>query len=366
MPIIIGSRCCRLIEILSLAAAAALLLGSVGCGSDSSSSGGGNAAADGVRLVRDAAGKVTAVTFQGAEVKDASLAVLKDHPGVQSLTLLNCSSVSDAAMKSIGAQKELTTLTINQTGIGDAGLLMLKPGTLPSLKNLILSDLPVTGEGMAGLSAAPECEELELFRLHIGDQSLKVLSGLSHLKRLSLQSCPNLTGEGLSYLAGLGELKELDLRGTVLTKAGLQQLATLTQLQQVLPAKENLTDEGLKYLGQMTSLRTLQCRDVEITDKGLSFLAAMPNLEELELNRCGSITNEGLIHLATIRSLKRLHLNECPQITDDGMVHLKGVTNLELVSVTDSPVSGAAAKQLKEWIPQSAVFYGVSPGVIRL
>lgn len=333
-----------------------------GCGGDSTGTGRAKtAASNGVRMIKDTDDKVIGVKFYGPTVTDADIAVLADHPNLQSLTFMECFAVSDAGLASVDNQPDLKTLTIANVTFGDEGLLALASENLTSLTKLSLTNLPVTDTGMGFLKAIPNCEELELFGLAIEDQGLASMAELSAIRRLNLQSCGRVNGDGLGHLAALANLRELNLQGTILSTEGLEQLGHLSQLEHVRLDPANLTDDGLSQLTKLSGLKQLEIREVEITDAGLAHLAALQKLEVLDIDMCESITNEGLVHLAKLNSLKRLSLTGCPKLTADGMVHLEGMKGLELLSVIDSPVSDEAAKTLKTAIPQCTIFFGISP-----
>jgi hypothetical protein len=72
------------------------------------------------------------------------------------------------------------------------------------------------------------------------------LPWLRGVRTLRLDSCPQLTGEGLQHLAGLTSLVAADC--------------------------PNMTDEGLRHLGSVVKLELSWCR--QITDAGLRHLGA--------------------------------------------------------------------------------------------
>ncbi|HIE99309.1 MAG: hypothetical protein ABGZ23_21175 [Fuerstiella sp.] len=338
----------------------------VGCGDSSSVSSKATPAGAGVRLSKNPDGGVKGATFSGPHVVDNDVKVIADYSDLKSITFMECPAVTDAAMKSLNSQTGLTSLIINNTEIGDAGLLSLSADSMASLKSLMLTNLPATDAGMSCLAAMPGCDDVELFGLTISDEGLQPFSNLSALRRLCLQNCGNITGTGLSNLSTLSELQELDLRGTVLSEQGMQELGRLVQLHSLLLDAENTTDEGLAQVSMITALKKFSFTDVPVTDDGLAHVASLQQLEELNIFECKQITNDGLIHLAKLKSMKRLSLMECPMLTGDGMVHLEAMTGLELLSVTDSPVPEKAVRRLKEFIPQCTIYFGITPATQSL
>ncbi|MEO2020164.1 MAG: hypothetical protein ABGZ53_38020 [Fuerstiella sp.] len=337
-----------------------------GCGDSSSGSSKATPAGNGVRLSKDPDGGVNGATFSGPHVVDNDVKVIADYSDLKSITFMECPAVTDAAMKSLNSQTGLTSLIINNAKIGDAGLLSLSAESMASLKQLMLTNLPATDKGMSCLAVMPGCDDVELFGLKISDDGLQPFSNLPALRRLCLQNCGNITGTGLSSLSTLSELRELDLRGTVLSEDGMLELGHLVQLELLLLDAVNTTDKGLAQVAGITALKTFGFTDAPVTDDGLAHLASLQRLEELNISECKQITNDGLLHLAKLKSLKRLSLMECPMLTGDGMVHFEAMTGLEMLSVTDSPVSEKAVRKLKESIPQCTIFFGITPATRSL
>jgi len=331
-----------------------------GCSESSTKDDSAAAAGSSVRLSKNPDGGIEGVTFSGPDAADSDVKVIADYPDLKSVTFMECPAVTDAAMESLNSSTGLTSLVISNANIGDPGLKSLSAECVTSLTSVILSNLPATDKGMSCLAAMSNCDDVELFGLKISDEGLEVLSNLGALRRLSLRQCENVDGTGLSHLTKLAELRELDLRGTVLTEAGMRELGRLTQLEGIILDEENTTDAGLSEIAKISGLRILSFDDVRVTDDGLAHLASLPHLEELSISQC-QITDNGLVHLAKLKTLRRLSINECHKISGEGMAHLESMTGLEMLSVNDSPVPEEAAMKLKEAIPECTIYYGYAP-----
>ena len=88
----------------------------------------------------------------------------------------------------------------------------------------------------------------------INDGALGHLQGLSQLRSLVLSDTP-ITGEGLEHLRGLREIRALSLAGTRITDAGLTYLKALPQLESLDLGNTQIADAGLAHLKPLARLR---------------------------------------------------------------------------------------------------------------
>jgi hypothetical protein len=144
--------------------------------------------------------------------------------------------------------------------------------------------------GITGLNASGQ----------MTDAALERLSRLGHVTRLNLDGSKRLTDAGLRHLAGMPQLRELDLSdypgGTI-------------------------TDHGLAALRHLTELRHFKmCWQGAVSDAGVAHLARCDRLESVNL--LGTPTGDGALHALTgkpdLRSLKTGR-----QVTDAGLQILR-------------------------------------------
>jgi hypothetical protein len=102
---------------------------------------------------------------------------------------------------------------------------------------------------------------------------------------------PEVTDEGLQYVAGLKRLEHLSLYNTSITDAGLQHLEGLTKLQVLDLSCTKVTDAGLRHIERLTQLQKLELSGV--TDAGLQRLKGLAQLQELVLYNCW-VTDAGV------------------------------------------------------------------------
>ena len=163
------------------------------------------------------------------QLSDADLAEVRDLPGLEVLNVQELSRpqpqpgetaidsttgrpwqwITDeglAPLKDLPALTELTFTSSRISGVGLAGL--------TRLKSLTFYTRPLPEEGMKAIGQLASLEQLTL---RVTDDALLAhLAGLSKLRQLTLWSSrtvgTGITGSGLQFLAGLENLRELNLR----------------------------------------------------------------------------------------------------------------------------------------------------------
>ena len=78
----------------------------------------------------------------------------------------------------------------------------------------------------------------------------------------------NATDANLKEVAGLKNLRSLDLAGTKVTDAGLKELAGLKSLSSLNLVGTPVTDAGLKELAALKNLHILNVNETQVTDAG--------------------------------------------------------------------------------------------------
>ncbi|MGE0606352.1 MAG: hypothetical protein AB7O62_04430 [Pirellulales bacterium] len=79
---------------------------------------------------------------------------------------------------------------------------------------------------------------------------------------------PDVTDETLQLLAGMPNLREVDLNGTKVTDAGLAALAVLPKLEDLRLSRTAITDDGFRqHLLEKESLMKLDLRETEVASK---------------------------------------------------------------------------------------------------
>ena len=272
-------------------------------------------------------GNGTVVTFEGEQVSDASLALLKHLPELKAVRVRDC-KVTDAGLAHLHRLTGLEDLTLaGLDGVTDAGLEHL--AGLPNLASLDLLALEqLTEAGLRPLRALPRLRSLYLVGPVITDQGVAHLVRLRHLETLHFSA--RLTAAGLARLRDLPKLRELDLS----------------------PVGE-MTSDRLAQLGHLAQLDVLELSYVHFSDDNLVHLKGLTNLRKLNL--AGSwVTDAGLIHVAALSTLAELDLSGT-KVTDAGLKHLRALRNLDVLGLADTAVTEAGAKSIEAAIPGLAV-----------
>ena len=198
---------------------------------------------------------------------------------------------------------------------------------------------------------------------------------LNSLKKLWLDSCPQVTDAGLKELAGLTSLESLHLAGAGVKGPGLKELKDLKQLRWVEFGNGGVSDEALRSLRQVGLLHALASAsygtgarrpaspaevqalglnsDKGVTDAGLKELKDFTDLEYLFLAGAG-VTDAGLTELKDFKSLHTLDLSSTA-VTDAGLRELKDFKGLQNLYVRETKVTEAGVKELKAALPRCVI-----------
>ena len=157
----------------------------------------------------------------------------------------------------------------------------------------------------------------------IDDDGVKSLAACKSLKVLALDELSFAGSNGISALAGLNELEELYLAGTI------------------------VDDDTCKVIARFPRLKKLRLARNQVSDVALAVLSTCSRLEELDLSEDSLITDAGMGHVAKLTGLKKLNLWRV-QISDDGVLRLAPLTKLEWLNLDNTKLSDAGLPALKE------------------
>lgn len=171
-----------------------------------------------------------------------------------------------------------------------------------------------TDNDVQRLAGLKNLKKLDLSLTYVSDRGIESLQKLPQLEDLNLASAEFITDAAISYLRANRSLRRLNLRGT------------------------DVTDTTLKYAAELTGLRQLDVSQTQISDVGLDHLAALGELEDLNLGG-NKISGVSLNVLKLLPKLKKLSFNGiqrrnaglcwAPVITDRELDTLSLLTNLE-------------------------------------
>ncbi|MDO5580546.1 MAG: hypothetical protein Q4G69_05390 [Planctomycetia bacterium] len=246
--------------------------------------------------------------------------------------------------------KKLTSITINNSNIKDASLEVL--ATLPELKTLdIRRDLMLENSSLEILQKMPKLETLLAYYNKFTNSGMNKISKVKTLKVVDVRGCPDVSDNGAKYLARLPLVEELYFRGSI-TNEGIQNLAQAPKLRFVeFQDCNEINDMGIdafKSLKTLTELRLFRCKG--ISDETVKGIASMPfvRLELRDLN----LSNEGILALKGKTTLKAIELAELPGVDAAGLNDLlSSLPALEDLNLFAIPFDDACAKTVAEKLP---------------
>lgn len=275
-------------------------------------------------------------------ITDAGLSVLSNLSKLQHLNLSSCSKLTDSCLQHIAGLRCLTFLSLNQTKVSDAGMLMYLQSGSSVLCQLSLNQTAITNSTLTVLPACvPQLRMLSIKHTKVSDVS--PLAELRNLQTLHLDST-GVQENSLRCLATHPSLSALSLAGIPAADGNhtLEIISGLSLTQLTLPGRHSVTDSGLLFLSKQTLLLELDLTDyTQLTDHGIMKLANMTRLKKLSLSNT-QVSDAGLQGLVNLKELQELCL-------DRTAVTSRGVANF----VTHLPhlqVMGLASTQVGDTV----------------
>ena len=244
---------------------------------------------------------------------DKGLEALVKCRGLEELSI-GSPGITDAGMDHVAKLTNLTSLVVfGCDNVTDRGLARL--AGLKSLTHLYIADTDITISGLNRLNSLSN-----LSRLHVGelrrDGAVLDLSGMTNLEDLLLsfahKSADAFTDADLVSLAGLKQLKGLQIGPPDFTDNGVASLTGLVRLERLSMGGAGLTDEAFKHVGNMKRLQLVTASDGvwdvdksawgsggSFTDKALSYLEGLTQLNMLE------ISSEHVFSSAAVQRLRK-------------------------------------------------------------
>jgi hypothetical protein len=148
------------------------------------------------------------------------------------------------------------------------------------------------------------------------DSDLAKLAGLKNLKILQIDD-GLITDDGIKHLASLENLEHLRLRHSPITDAGLAQLAKFPNLRWLNLPHADFTDAGLVELTKLPKLEFLRFSSKNVTDAGIAEIAKYPSLRILHTINV-PLTDASIPHIIKMEKLESLYVDGS-KLTDDGL-----------------------------------------------
>ncbi|XP_041103536.1 uncharacterized protein si:ch73-173p19.1 [Polyodon spathula] len=242
-------------------------------------------------------------------ITDSGLTVLASLQKLQHLNLAACSKLTDNCLQYIKGLKSLSFLSLDQTKVSDAGMVIFLESAPSSLIQLSLNQTGITEKTLAMLpSSVPQLKLLSIKQTKICDVS--TLKELRCLHTLHLDSTC-VSENSLQHLAAHPALSSLSLAGIPVANGNkvLQIISGLRLNHLTLPGRQSVTDSGLEFLSQLVLLTELDLTDyTQVTNQGVCHLAGMSRLKKLSLSNT-LVTDEGLVSLQSLQELVELCLD---------------------------------------------------------
>ncbi len=243
----------------------------------------------------------------------------------------------------------ITEVSFRGVVIGDDDLRLLSG--LPRLRSLLLNDTPITDEGLVHVGQIATLQNLDVRGCPLSNAGMSHLTSLRELRALRLSGQSGATtvdDAGLAPIGQLTSLKALLLDHLWISEVGLAELQGLKKLEELYLAQTLVGDEAVATLAnQFPALKKLRISRTQVTGDGLAPLSQLTQLEDLDLSENSQVTDAGLAALSRLTSLTRLNLWRVP-ISDAGASHLSGLTNMQWLNLDNTLIGDAALTDLKD------------------
>jgi serine/threonine protein kinase len=191
------------------------------------------------------------------------------------LSVRRVESARDEVLSHVDKWKDLRTLNITGTQIGDRGLGYLAQNS--PLIDLRVADTPVTGKGIAAMKCLNHLERIETNMLPEASYLLKALRGSKSLQTLNVP-CSKLTDNDLKNLSTITSLKDIDIsENKQITDAGIRHL-TLPKLRGLAITQCNVTEASFEFMKTLPSLNNILVGEDWSIQKQMLFQQMMPKV----------------------------------------------------------------------------------------
>lgn len=266
----------------------------------------------------------------GSDIDDVAIAKIATLPQLELLDLVNCQSLTPAALVSIGQIKSLRNLRLSGQCVTDQSIQNLT--NLKQMAAILLQQTAVTDSGISVLSQLPQLKDINLFGTSITDGSLATFKQHPKLEKLGLRGTA-ITGQDASPLAELATVKELDLSETAFASTGMPSVAAMPQLTKLNLWLTKVDDAGVESLLGNTRLTSLNLDNVaSITDASIDTIATLTSLQYLHIGGTAA-TAGGIERLAPLTKLEILIATRLGLTADDATMIRKTLSSLQRLDV---------------------------------
>jgi NLR family CARD domain containing 5 len=317
--------------------------------------------------------KLWTLHLDDTPITDAGLVSLKQFPELNGLYVSH-TAISDAGLQSLLQVPKLTTIGLVDTFVTAAGIKSFEdarkgmrssflantdekePELKPAPPPVALADLkPANPEelhkrtgGMVKRNEAADGKPIVDWRLNhsdVTDVDLANLRDLKSLELLDLTGCAKVSDGGLTYLAGLTNLRVLRLTGTSVKGDGLVHIQGMSKLTELRLPDVFMSTKQLAPLGKLVNLERLQVKLRTNVEQKLKLLAPLSKLREIEIDQYA--TNFTLSFIAAFKELESLRFAQFDG-SDYGLRHLVGLKSLQVLHMGRTKIGEMGMSYLKE------------------
>ncbi len=191
----------------------------------------------------------------------------------------------DSDVTNIGIKKlktvPLRTADLSWSAVTDEGVIALAEKS-PTIMILKLDGLKVGDAAIEKITSLP-LVVLALRDSDVSDKGLEMISSIKTLTRVRLDSCRQITDDGIKHLGNLPVLSDVGLSSTPITTCNLTGMKNLEQL---FIGHIPCNDTQLETLSSLAHLRYLDITAADITGKSISSFLKFPRLEWVGVANC--------------------------------------------------------------------------------
>jgi Leucine-rich repeat (LRR) protein len=201
----------------------------------------------------------------------------------------------------------------------------------------------VTDEWLKNLAGLPDLKKLDIHAADVHGTGLDHIATLETLQSLNLTLLP-INDEPLRRIAGLKNLRALLLASTKVTGTCCRHFTGMTKLANLNFHSAPISDDGLEQIGKLASLERLEIVHTGFTDKGAKHLAGLKNLKRLQLGSRGG-TGKALASLSSLKNLQELDVYD-GQATQEGIDRIAHLASLRVLRMSGGALASASFKPL--------------------
>ena len=242
--------------------------------------------------------------------------------------------LNDQLIEALASLPKLSVLRLRRTSISDEQLGKLTP---LKLRMIDLRNTNVTDAGLTHLAQIKSLIDIQLEKSKVTDVGIQKLADLD-LKSFNANYCTSISNRSLAVLASMPSLEQIQLDYTKINDEGMEVLSASSRLKRLRIRGVDVTGAGLIHIAQLKSLSRINLRDTSLDDAGLSVIAALPAIDWLDISECRLATPEGLAQLGKACTLTYLDLWET-KTNDDVLDTFKQLTNIKVLNLKATSVT---------------------------